>query len=141
MRPLHGILCLLSDETGAQVVPMSVDGINAGNTTQGHRFLGAGAFAVHGFDDYALKLKRNFMMLDLSLIHISCHIGKDRRIGTHTFLGHGKSGLRFNLQPGLLLRHRYAGKAQKRQKRYHKNPDIHREFNLVLTLPKPAARQ
>ena len=64
VRPLQSILCLLSDEAGAQVVPMSVDGITAGNTTAGHRFLSAGRFAVHNFDDYALKLKRNFVVLD-----------------------------------------------------------------------------
>ena len=64
MRPLHSILCLLSDETGAHVVPLSVDGIAAGNTTEGHRFLGAGRIAVHGFDDYAVKLKRAFVVLD-----------------------------------------------------------------------------
>ena len=64
VRPLQSILCLLSDEAGSHVVPMSVDGIVAGNTTEGHRFLGAGRFSVHGFDDYAVKLKRNFVVLD-----------------------------------------------------------------------------
>ena len=64
VRPLQSIICLLSDEAGARVVPMSVDGIVAGNTTEGHRFLGSGRFAVSGFDDYAVKLKRNFVVLD-----------------------------------------------------------------------------
>jgi glycyl-tRNA synthetase beta chain len=64
VRPLQSIICLMSDEAGSRVVPMSVDGIVAGNTTEGHRFLGAGRFTVHGFDDYALKLKRNFVVLD-----------------------------------------------------------------------------
>ena len=64
VRPLQSILCLLSDEAGGRVVPMAVDGIMAGNTTEGHRFLGAGRFSVHGFDDYAVKLKRNFVVLD-----------------------------------------------------------------------------
>ena len=64
VRPLKSIICLLSDEAGARVVPMSVEGIDAGNTTEGHRFLGAGRIAVSGFDDYALKLKRNFVVLD-----------------------------------------------------------------------------
>ncbi|MEI6098434.1 MAG: glycine--tRNA ligase subunit beta, partial [Alphaproteobacteria bacterium] len=64
VRPLQSILCLLSDEAGAQVVPLSVDGIVAGNTTEGHRFLSAGRIAVHNFDDYAGKLKRNFVILD-----------------------------------------------------------------------------
>ncbi len=64
VRPLQSIICQLSDEAGSHVVPMSVDGIAAGNTTEGHRFLGAGRMAVHGFDDYAMKLKRNFVVLD-----------------------------------------------------------------------------
>jgi glycyl-tRNA synthetase beta subunit len=34
VRPLHSILCLLSDETGAEVVPLDVDGIDGG---QRHR--------------------------------------------------------------------------------------------------------
>ncbi len=64
VRPLHSILCLLSDESGAHVVPLTVDGITAGNTTEGHRFLGQGRFAVHSFDDYAVKLKRAHVVLD-----------------------------------------------------------------------------
>jgi glycyl-tRNA synthetase beta chain len=64
VRPLHSIICLLSDEAGAEVVPMAVDGIAAGNTTMGHRFMGAGRFTVTGFDDYAAKLKRAFVVLD-----------------------------------------------------------------------------
>jgi glycyl-tRNA synthetase beta chain len=64
VRPLHSILCLLTDETGAQVVPLTVDGITAGNTTAGHRFLSMGRFAVSSFDDYAVKLKRAHVILD-----------------------------------------------------------------------------
>lgn len=40
VRPLHSILCLLTDDHGAEVVPLTVDGIAAGNTTEGHRFMG-----------------------------------------------------------------------------------------------------
>ncbi len=64
VRPLHSILCLLSDEAGSQTVDMSVDGIQAGNTTEGHRFMGTGRFAVTGFEDYAAKLKRDHVILD-----------------------------------------------------------------------------
>lgn len=64
VRPLHSIICLLSDETGAHVVPLTVEGITAGNTTEGHRFLSQGRFAVNSFDDYALKLKRAHVVLD-----------------------------------------------------------------------------
>ncbi len=64
VRPLHSILCILSDEAGAQVVPLTVDQISASDKTQGHRFMAPGAFAVTGFDDYAAKLKRAYVMLD-----------------------------------------------------------------------------
>ncbi len=64
VRPLQSILCLLSDEAGAHVVPLTVDGIAAGNTTEGHRFMGIGRFTVSGFDDYVVKLKRAKVVLD-----------------------------------------------------------------------------
>ncbi len=64
VRPLQSIICLLSDETGAQVVPLTVDGIVAGNVTEGHRFMGNGRFTVSGFDDYVVKLKRAKVVLD-----------------------------------------------------------------------------
>ncbi len=64
VRPLQSILCLLSDEAGSAVVPLTVDGIDAGNTTEGHRFLAPGRFPVTSFDDYAAKLKRAFVVLD-----------------------------------------------------------------------------
>ncbi len=64
VRPLQSILCLLSDETGAHVVPLDLDGIKAGNTTEGHRFMGMGRFVVTGFDDYVVKLKRAKVVLD-----------------------------------------------------------------------------
>ena len=64
VRPLHSILCLMVDEAGAREVPMEVDGIASGNTTEGHRFMGAGRFAVTSFDDYRVKLARAKVMLD-----------------------------------------------------------------------------
>ncbi|WP_299507039.1 glycine--tRNA ligase subunit beta [uncultured Roseobacter sp.] len=64
VRPLHAILCILSDEAGAEIVPMNVDGIVSGDTTAGHRFLAAERFAVSSFDDYAAKLKRAHVVLD-----------------------------------------------------------------------------
>ncbi|MBF5078075.1 glycine--tRNA ligase subunit beta [Paracoccus sp. NBH48] len=64
VRPLHSILCILSDEAGATVVPLTVDGIAAGNTTRGHRFMAPDVFTVSGFDDYAAKLRRARVMLD-----------------------------------------------------------------------------
>jgi glycyl-tRNA synthetase beta chain len=64
VRPLHSILCLLTTEAGAEVVPLDVDGIKASNTTEGHRFLSQGRFTVQSFDDYAAKLRRAHVMLD-----------------------------------------------------------------------------
>lgn len=64
VRPLYSILCILSDEAGSQVVPIELDGIVAGDTTRGHRFMAPGAFSVSSFDDYSAKLKRAFVVLD-----------------------------------------------------------------------------
>jgi glycyl-tRNA synthetase beta chain len=64
VRPLHSILCLLNTEAGAEVVPLTIEGITAGNTTEGHRFMAPGRFAVNSFDDYRAKLRRAFVMLD-----------------------------------------------------------------------------
>jgi len=66
VRPLQSILCILTTEAGAEVVPMSVDGITAASTTEGHRFMGKGRFSVTSFEDYAAKLKQNRVILDPS---------------------------------------------------------------------------
>ncbi|WP_458790980.1 glycine--tRNA ligase subunit beta [Yoonia sp. MH D7] len=63
VRPLHSILCILTDEAGTEVVPFDVDGISSGKQTRGHRFLAPDAFNVTNFDDYEAKLKRAFVML------------------------------------------------------------------------------
>jgi glycyl-tRNA synthetase beta chain len=64
VRPLQSILCILSAEDGADVVPLEVDGIVAGNTTRGHRFMAPDPFSVTNFDDYSAKLKRAHVVLD-----------------------------------------------------------------------------
>ncbi len=64
VRPLHSILCILGDEAGPHVVPLTVDHLTAGNTTCGHRFLAPARFAVSSMDDYTAKLRRAFVMLD-----------------------------------------------------------------------------
>ena len=64
VRPLHSILCILTDEGGANIVPLNIDGIEAGNTTRGHRFMAPDLFTVTGFEDYAAKLRRARVMLD-----------------------------------------------------------------------------
>ncbi|TCP60698.1 glycyl-tRNA synthetase beta chain [Rhodovulum bhavnagarense] len=64
VRPLQSILCILTDENGAEVVPLDVDGIRAGDTTRGHRFMAPAPFHVTSFEDYSIKLKRAKVMLD-----------------------------------------------------------------------------
>jgi len=65
VRPLHGVLCILTGDDGeAQVVDLEIDGIRAGNTTRGHRFMSPDAFYVTSFEDYTAKLKRAHVVLD-----------------------------------------------------------------------------
>ncbi|GAB5433690.1 MAG: glycine--tRNA ligase subunit beta [Epibacterium sp.] len=64
VRPLHSILCLLTREEGSEVVPLEIDGVTSGDSTAGHRFMAPARFAVTGFEDYAAKLKRAFVVLD-----------------------------------------------------------------------------
>ncbi len=64
VRPLHSILCILTDEAGHEIVPLNVDGIASGDTTQGHRFMAPGAISVTSFADYEAKLKRAYVVLD-----------------------------------------------------------------------------
>ncbi|TDE41043.1 glycine--tRNA ligase subunit beta [Antarcticimicrobium sediminis] len=75
VRPLHSILCILSDEAGAQVVPLDIDGIIAGDSTEGHRFMAPGRFSVTSFDDYAARLKRAHVTL--SSVERADHIWAD----------------------------------------------------------------
>ncbi|WP_407495292.1 glycine--tRNA ligase subunit beta [Pseudooceanicola sp. MF1-13] len=66
VRPLHSILCVLSDESGASVVPLELDGITASDKTWGHRFMAPAQISVTNFEDYAAKLKRAHVVLDAS---------------------------------------------------------------------------
>ncbi|MCA3554598.1 glycine--tRNA ligase subunit beta [Aestuariivirga sp.] len=60
VRPLHSIVCTFDGE----VVPFEIDGIRSGNITRGHRFMGAQHIEVRRFEDYALKLAKNFVVVD-----------------------------------------------------------------------------
>jgi glycyl-tRNA synthetase beta chain len=64
VRPLHAILCILTGDDGAEVVPLDVDGIQAGDTTRGHRFMAPGAFRVSSFEDYEAKLRKACVVLN-----------------------------------------------------------------------------
>ncbi len=59
VRPLHGILCLL----GGKVVPFAWAGVEASNTTRGHRFHGNTPFTVTSFEDYGTKLREAKVLL------------------------------------------------------------------------------
>lgn len=63
VRPLHSILCILNDDEGARTVPVEIDGITAGNTTQGHRFMAPAPFKVTSFDAYEAHLARAHVVL------------------------------------------------------------------------------
>ena len=50
VRPLQRILCILTDEAGAEVVPLEVDGIRAGGTiNRGPQVHGMGPFSRNEF--------------------------------------------------------------------------------------------
>ncbi|MEX0338475.1 MAG: glycine--tRNA ligase subunit beta [Arenibacterium sp.] len=66
VRPLHSILCILSDESGVQTVPLTLVEITATDTTEGHRFMGPGRFSVSSFEDYEAKLKQRHVILSAS---------------------------------------------------------------------------
>ena len=63
VRPLQRILCILTDEAGAEVVPFDVDGITSGDVTEGHRFLSPGEIRVTSCDDYRAKLAAAHVVL------------------------------------------------------------------------------
>jgi glycyl-tRNA synthetase beta chain len=61
VRPLKRILCVFDGE----IVPLSIDGIDSGDTSEGHRFMGsAQPFKARDFDAYADGLARHFVVVD-----------------------------------------------------------------------------
>ncbi|MBR0838744.1 glycine--tRNA ligase subunit beta [Bradyrhizobium liaoningense] len=65
VRPLHAITATFGLETEEpDVVKFSVDGIEAGQTTYGHRFMAPAAISVRRFEDYEAKLKAAKVILD-----------------------------------------------------------------------------
>ena len=55
IRPIRWVVAVL----GGKLLKVSIAGIPAGNTTQGHRFLGLSAIRVTDFADYEKKLAAN----------------------------------------------------------------------------------
>ena len=65
VRPLHSIVATFGPETeDPEIVKFSVDGITAGNTTFGHRFLAPEAMSVRRQDDYLQKLEKAKVIAD-----------------------------------------------------------------------------
>jgi glycyl-tRNA synthetase beta chain len=65
VRPLHSIVATFGLETEEpDVVNFAVDGIKAGQTAYGHRFMAPDAISVRRFEDYEAKLLEAKVVLD-----------------------------------------------------------------------------
>jgi glycyl-tRNA synthetase beta chain len=65
VRPLHSIVATFGPETEEpDIVPVAIDGVTAGDTTYGHRFLAPDAIQVRHFGDYVSKLEKARVVLD-----------------------------------------------------------------------------
>jgi glycyl-tRNA synthetase beta chain len=65
VRPLHSIVATFGMETEEpEVVRFAIDGIEAGQTTYGHRFMAPAAIPVRRFEDYETKLAAAKVVLD-----------------------------------------------------------------------------
>ncbi|MBF0095049.1 MAG: glycine--tRNA ligase subunit beta, partial [Alphaproteobacteria bacterium] len=60
VRPLHGILCVFD----RQIVPVRFAGVEAGEMTEGHRFLTPVSFPVRGFVCYERGLREAYVLID-----------------------------------------------------------------------------
>ncbi len=60
VRPIHWLVALY----GQEIVPISVAGINAGNTSKGHRILGSDRIEIASATEYPDKMKQNFVIVD-----------------------------------------------------------------------------
>ena len=60
VRPLHRILCVFNDEP----VPFEIEGVTAGDETEGHRFMAPGIIQARTFEDYSSKLRAAHVILD-----------------------------------------------------------------------------
>ena len=89
VRPLHSIVATFGLETEEpDVVKFAVDGIEAGQTTFGHRFMAPAAISVRRFEDYEAKLAEAKVVLD-----------PERRAGHHP-RRRQEPGLRAGLRTG-----------------------------------------
>ncbi|MDE0304093.1 MAG: glycine--tRNA ligase subunit beta [Albidovulum sp.] len=66
IRPLHSILCILSDDVGHRIVDLEIGGVRAGDQSMGHPFMAAEKFFAKSFEDYESKLRKAFVVLNAS---------------------------------------------------------------------------
>ena len=65
VRPLHSIVATFGPETEEpEVVPFRLDGVAAGDVTQGHRFMAPAPIKVKRLDDYVKKLNDAKVVVD-----------------------------------------------------------------------------
>lgn len=60
VRPLHSVLCTFDGE----VVPFAIEGVAAGDVTQGHRIMSKGDIQARSFEKYASALSKAKVVLD-----------------------------------------------------------------------------
>ena len=60
VRPLQSIVAIFNNN----IVPCEIGGITAGRLTRGHRFHAPSSFDVSDFEDYAAKLRAQWVVLD-----------------------------------------------------------------------------
>ncbi|HXF89900.1 MAG TPA: glycine--tRNA ligase subunit beta [Xanthobacteraceae bacterium] len=65
VRPLHAIVATFGPETEEpEIVPFKIDGLAAGDTTYGHRFMAPGPIKVRRLADYVKKLEAAKVVVD-----------------------------------------------------------------------------
>lgn len=60
VRPVHWILALFDGD----VIPLEFAGVNSGNKTMGHRFMGSGNLEVGSLQDYLGQMEKDSVMID-----------------------------------------------------------------------------
>ena len=92
VRPLHRILCVFD----RQIAPFEIEGLVAGDQSEGHRFMGgSGPFRVRDFDEYRQALADRFVVLDVE--------ERKRRIGEGARALCAARGLTLVEDDGLLI--------------------------------------
>jgi len=61
VRPIRWLVALWNDE----VIPVEFEGLTAGSTTRGHRFLGNSDVQLSSAQDYVARLREQFVLVDV----------------------------------------------------------------------------